>query len=26
VHCRDLCTRLVRRDKKVLNNLLGLHQ
>ena len=26
VHCRDLCTRLVRRDKKILNNLLGLHQ
>jgi hypothetical protein len=27
VHCRDLCTRLVRRDRKILDNiLLGLHQ
>ena len=26
VQCRDLCTRLVRRDKKLVNNLLGLHQ
>ena len=27
VHCRELCTRLVRRDRKILNNnLLGLHQ
>jgi len=26
VECRSLCTRLVRRDRKILNNLLGLHQ